>query len=103
MPILSNSSRDARITDNKKHAVIVTTARAAAVVVFVTVEDMGDLEQVCCCSDVLGLVCCSCLGLHIFFVPTRECNIGALIITYTILGVPYYKFCIMGPNNYFNY
>ena len=26
------------------------------------------------------------------------CNIGALIIAYIILGVPYYKCSIMGPN-----
>ena len=30
-------------------------------------------------------------------------NIGALIITYTILGVPYYNYRIMGPKPYSNY
>ena len=32
--------------------------------------------------------------------PT-EYAIGALIITYTILGVPYYKYTIMGPKTLF--
>ena len=30
-------------------------------------------------------------------------NIGALIITYIILGVPYYTYSIMGPKPYSNY
>ena len=30
-------------------------------------------------------------------------NIGALIITYTILGVPYYNYSIMGPKTYSNF
>ena len=29
----------------------------------------------------------------------RGSNVGALIITYTISGVPYCNFCIMGPQN----
>ena len=30
-----------------------------------------------------------------------EVHIGALIVTYTILGVPYYKYSIMGPKTVF--
>ena len=30
-------------------------------------------------------------------VLVQPCTIGALIITYTILGVPYYNYSIMGP------
>ena len=30
-------------------------------------------------------------------------NIGALIITYTIVVVPYYDYSIMGPKPYSNY
>ena len=29
-------------------------------------------------------------------------SVGALIITYTILGVPYYIYSIMGPETLFN-
>ena len=28
-------------------------------------------------------------------------NIGTLIITYTLLGFPYYNVCFMGPKNLF--
>ena len=28
-------------------------------------------------------------------------NIGASIVTYTILGVPYYSYCIVGPKTLF--
>ena len=28
-------------------------------------------------------------------------NVGALIITYTILGIPYFKYSIVGPNTFF--
>ena len=31
-----------------------------------------------------------------------SCNIGALIITYTSLGVPYYNYSITGPKPYSN-
>ena len=35
-----------------------------------------------------------------FFVA-GDCTIGALIITYTILGVTYYKYSIMAPKTLF--
>ena len=30
----------------------------------------------------------------------NHANVGALIITYTILGVPYYNDCLLGPKTY---
>ena len=53
---------------------------------------------ICICTYI-----CTCAYIHIRVHKQVFSNIGALIITYTILGVPYYNYRIMGPKPYSNY
>ena len=51
--------------------------------------------------DAPGMLDMPDLVEQVFKVTPGGCNIGALIITSTIFGVPYYDYSIVGPKTLF--